>query len=63
MNTTDGIEYPFTKVIPEIPFIGYFSPKPSGIHGIVGTGKCRKKKQNRIHRSRMLRRKHAKKSK
>ena len=42
----------------------YDGSKRSGFYrysGIVGNGKSRKKKTNKLHRSRMLKRKHAKK--
>lgn len=45
------------------PIINYNVSRGSsfGYSGIVGNGKSRKKKTNKLHRSRMLKRKHAKK--
>lgn len=45
----------------QLPLINRYQMGAFGYSGIVGTGKSRKKKSNKIHHSRMLRRKHAKK--
>ena len=42
-------------------YMNYNVQSVSGYSGIVGNGKSRKKKTNKLHRSRMLKRKHARK--
>jgi len=43
------------------PSIRSYQMSSFGYSGIVGSGKGRKKKSNKLHHSRMLKRKHAKK--